>query len=121
MYTAYYAPACKGEDPSQDGFEDEDAAYDWIRANYICGDCEHLIQLAEEWEKSGKKYPEGYEEWSDEKCIDWDMCNKGDFDPACMCEWFIIKTNELAQCETFGDILNTAGYKQVDAEGKQVG
>jgi len=90
MFTAYYSPASSSTDPSRAGFPSYVAAAEWIRKNCVCDDCR--IMCANE---------------------DVDL-----MDSSCAAEWFIIETEKLEKCESFGDVLDAAGFTLESKKGQ---
>jgi hypothetical protein len=89
-WTAVYMPAGQS-DRSRSGFDNEDAAWDWIHETQMCESCT----------RSYKEYAAGDE----------------DAYFGCDGEWLVMKTEDYLEAGTLPDLLKAAGYKRVEKLG----
>ena len=89
MWTALYMPGNSDNDPTRNGFATEEEAWDWI-FDRMCDTCQ----------KDRSRFLAGDEE-------------NGSSHPACACEWNVLKTADLDECETFEDVMRASGWTEV--------
>lgn len=94
MFTALYLPSrTDGEpDPSKDGFPTHEAARDFIDSQ-MCKSCKEELEL---WKKGDSE--------------------NGSSCPPCRCEWVVVPTDKLAECDDLEDIFEAAGFERVDTD-----
>lgn len=109
MWTALYLPTCNTDDnPTKNGFESEEAAWEHVFSN-MCKGCREERQLA----LDGKPFPDKnpLPETISQEARD-DFWQPSTF-PACSCEWLVMKTEDLDKCDDLADVFEASGMKRV--------
>lgn len=119
MYSAIYLPARKDYDPSEDGFKTKEDAKKFIY-RHMCKDCRNdvarylrsnrkgitLDSLLADKTKTEEEMEQAYFDYGD----NW---------PACACEWLIIETSKLENCNDLGDMFDAAGFERVAKDSEK--
>jgi len=120
MYSAMYLPSSDNyPDPSAHGFRTKEKAEKYV-FKHMCKTCrDDRARYLKNKRKGIKRDDLITDEMTDEESMNiYDQY--GDSWPACACEWLIIETYKLEDCENLGEMFDAAGFTRVEKENENV-